>query len=307
MNKTLQDGLQLIDLHFLEMPEIIASYVFDTGDGLAMVDCGPTSTLPALEEGLKSFGASLTDLRHLLLTHIHFDHAGAAGVIASKVPKLKVSVHERGAKHMHNPERLVASATQIYGDEMDRLWGEIKPIEQEQLHVLEGDTHWKAGHSEIRALYTPGHAVHHIAYHIGDQLFTGDVAGVRLIEAQTPRAPTPPPDINLELWEESIRTLRALDARHLNLAHFGQFEHSTVHWDGLQLKLKQDAEQVRQSLEAEHDPEQITQEFTERVNTELQAEGADLPKRFELACPPWSCVQGLTRYWIRKATRSTQR
>lgn len=307
MNQSLQDGVQQIDLHFLDAPEVIASYIFDTGDGLAMVDCGPTSTLSALEEGLKTFGASFSDLRHLLLTHIHFDHAGAAGVIASQVPQLKVAVHQRGAKHMHNPERLVASATQIYGDEMDRLWGEIRPIEQEQLQVLEGDAHWKVGQSEIRALYTPGHAVHHMAYHIGDQLFTGDVAGVRLTEAQTPRAPTPPPDINLELWEDSISTLRQLDARYLNLAHFGQFANTAAHWDGLQTKLKQDAEQVRQSIAAEHSQEQMIEEFTEQVNEELRTEGADLPKRFELACPPWSCVQGLVRYWTRKAVRSTER
>lgn len=293
-----------IDLNFQDTPGVIASYVFDTGDGLAVVDTGPTSTLPALEEGLHAFGAELRDLRHLLLTHIHFDHAGAAGTLLERLPKAKVYVHERGAPHLARPEKLVASATQIYGDEMDRLWGEMRPIDPDRMKVLAGGEFWRTGDAEVRALYTPGHAVHHLAYQVGDDLYVGDVGGVRLAAAQTSRAPTPPPDIDLEIWRDSVATLRDLDARTLHLAHFGSYPQEAQHWDGLLEKMDLDAGWVREGLEAGRGFESISAEVTERLLDELGQEGADLPARYEFACPPWMSVQGLMRYWTRKAARS---
>lgn len=292
-----------IDLNFQDTPGVIAASVFDTGDGLALIDSGPTSTLPALEEGLHRFGAELRDLRHILLTHIHFDHAGAAGTLLSRVPRARVYVHERGAPHLARPEKLVASATQIYGDQMDRLWGEMRPIDPERMQVLSGGEFWRTGSAEMRALYTPGHAVHHLAYHVGDELFVGDVGGVRLAAAQTPRAPTPPPDIDLERWRESVATLRDLDARTLHLAHFGSYPQEARHWDGLLEKMDVDAGWVRGGLEAGRGFESISEEVTERLLDELAQEGAELPARYEFACPPWMSVQGLMRYWARRAAR----
>ncbi|AXG98543.1 MBL fold metallo-hydrolase [Deinococcus wulumuqiensis] len=292
-----------IDLNFQDTPGVIAASVFDTGDGLALIDSGPTSTLPALEEGLHRFGAELRDLRHILLTHIHFDHAGAAGTLLSRVPRARVYVHERGAPHLARPEKLVASATQIYGDQMERLWGEMRPIDPERMQVLSGGEFWRTGSAEMRALYTPGHAVHHLAYHVGDELFVGDVGGVRLAAAQTPRAPTPPPDIDLERWRESVATLRDLDARTLHLAHFGSYPQEARHWDGLLEKMDVDAGWVRGGLEAGRGFESISEEVTERLLDELAQEGAELPARYEFACPPWMSVQGLMRYWARRAAR----
>ncbi|GGI85359.1 MBL fold metallo-hydrolase [Deinococcus wulumuqiensis] len=292
-----------IDLNFQDTPGVIAASVFDTGDGLALIDSGPTSTLPALEEGLHRFGAELRDLRHILLTHIHFDHAGAAGTLLSRVPRARVYVHERGAPHLARPEKLVASATQIYGDQMERLWGEMRPIDPERMQVLSGGEFWRTGSAEMRALYTPGHAVHHLAYHVGDELFVGDVGGVRLAAAQTPRAPTPPPDIDLERWRESVATLRDLDARTLHLAHFGSYPQEARHWDGLLEKMDVDAGWVRGGLEAGRGFESISEEVTERLLDELAQEGAELPARYEFACPPWMSVQGLMRYWTRRAAR----
>lgn len=292
-----------IDLNFQDTPGVIAASVFDTGDGLALIDSGPTSTLPALEEGLHRFGAELRDLRHILLTHIHFDHAGAAGTLLERVPRARVYVHERGAPHLARPEKLVASATQIYGDQMERLWGEMRPIDPERMQVLSGGEFWRTGSAEMRALYTPGHAVHHLAYHVGDELFVGDVGGVRLAAAQTPRAPTPPPDIDLELWRESVATLRDLDARTLHLAHFGSYPQEARHWDGLLEKMDVDAGWVRGGLEAGRGFESISEEVTERLLDELAQEGAELPARYEFACPPWMSVQGLMRYWARRAAR----
>lgn len=296
-------SVQTIDLHFQDTPGVISSSVFDTGDGLAIVDTGPGSTLGHLEEGLAQFGAGLSDLRHLLLTHIHFDHAGAAGTLLERLPKARAYVHERGAPHLARPEKLLASATQIYGDQMEQLWGQMRPIDPDRMTVLSGGEFWKLGHTEVRALYTPGHAVHHVAYHVGDDLFLGDVGGVRLAEAQTARAPTPPPDIDLEVWRESVATLRALDAQHLHLAHFGRYANTPAHWDGLLAKMDEEAGWVRAGLEAGRSPQAITEEFTERQLSDIEAEAPGLRERYEFACPPWMSVQGLARYWTRKAAR----
>ncbi|WP_135227508.1 MBL fold metallo-hydrolase [Deinococcus fonticola] len=293
-----------IDLMFQETPGVIAAFVFDTGDGLAVVDTGPTSTLGVLEEGLGKLGAGLGDVRHLLLTHIHFDHAGAAGSILEKSRKARVYVHEKGAPHLVNPEKLLASATQIYGDQMDTLWGEMKPMDADRVTALTGGEGLKLGHADIHALYTPGHAVHHLAYHSGDDLFTGDVGGIRLLERQTPRAPTPPPDINLALWRESIERLRQLDARTLHLAHFGRYPQSQAHWDGLLQTMQLDAERVREPMQQGRDFAYIKEQFTETLLAELADEDAALPELYEFACPPWMSVQGLMRYWTRQAARS---
>lgn len=296
--------VHLIDLHFQDTPGVIASYAFDTGDGLALVDTGPTSTLEALEAGLRDLGAGLRDVRHLLLTHIHFDHAGAAGTVLARIPAARAYVHERGAPHLSRPDRLVASATQIYGDQMDRLWGELQPIDPDRLTVLEGERTLKLGSTEVRALYTPGHAVHHVAYAAGDELFLGDVGGVRLAPTQTPRAPTPPPDIDLDAWRDSVERLRRLDARTLHLAHFGSYPNDAAHWEGLLTTMADDAEFVQAGREKGQDASRITAEFTERLLAQLEGEGADLPARFEFACPPWMSVQGLMRYWTRRETRA---
>lgn len=297
-------SVQTIDLQFQDTPGVISSSVFDTGDGLAIVDTGPGSTLGHLEEGLAQLGAGLSDLRHLLLTHIHFDHAGAAGTLLERLPKARAYVHERGAPHLARPEKLLASATQIYGDQMEQLWGQMQPIDPDRMKVLSGGEFWKLGHTEVRALYTPGHAVHHVSYHVGDDLFLGDVGGVRLAEAQTARAPTPPPDIDLEAWRESVATLRGLDARHLHLAHFGRYANTPAHWDGLLAKMDEEAGWVQAGLEKGRSLQAVTDEFTERQLADIEAEAPGLCERYEFACPPWMSVQGLTRYWTRRAARS---
>lgn len=297
-------GVSTLDLHFQDVPGVIAASVFDTGDGLALVDTGPGSTLGALDAGLDALGASLRDVRHVLLTHVHLDHAGAAGTLLARVPRARAYVHERGAAHLARPERLLASAAQIYGDQLERLWGDFLPVDQGRLKVLAGGEHWRVGDLEVRALYTPGHAVHHLAYVAGDDVFVGDVGGIRLSAAQTPRAPTPPPDIDLEAWRASIETLRDLDARTLHLAHFGAYPQSAGHWDGLLATMETDAARVRAGLDAGHGPERLAAEFGERLLEDLAAEDSGLPERYEFACPPWMSAQGLTRYWTRRAARS---
>lgn len=296
--------LPLIDLHFQDTPGVIGVPVLDGGDGLVLVDVGPGSTLPALEEGLGRLGAGLSDVRHVLLTHIHLDHAGAAGTVLERVPRARVYVHERGAGHLVRPERLMASAGQIYGDQMERLWGEMRPVDADRLTVPGEGRALRIGRLEVRPLPTPGHAVHHLAYHIGDDLFVGDVGGIRLDARQTPRAPTPPPDIDLPAWRQSIERLRGLDARTLYPTHFGACAQEAAHWDGLLGKLEEDAGRVRGGLERGEPAEEITERFSEALMAELRAEVPDLQERFGFASPPWMSVQGLTRYWKRAAART---
>ena len=296
---------QPIDLKFQGTPGIIASFLLDTGDGLALVDTGPASTLPALEAALEEHGASLNDVRHLLLTHIHLDHAGAAGTILARLPQARVYVHARGAAHLQAPGRLMASAAQIYGDEMDSLWGEMRPIAAEQMTVLEGGETLRIGQLDVRPLYTPGHAVHHLAYHVGPELYLGDVGGIRLDARQSPRPPTPPPDIDLPAWKASIDLLRVVPAERVHLTHFGSYPYSQQHWDALEANMAIDAEVVRHGLAAGHDAQTVTRDYTARIGQTLAAEGPDLPAKFALACPPWMSVQGLTRYWKRAGATST--
>ncbi|WP_424949234.1 MBL fold metallo-hydrolase [Deinococcus sp.] len=294
---------QPIDLNFQGQAGTIASYVLETTEGLALVDTGPASTLPALRAGLEAFGARLRDVRHILLTHIHLDHAGAAGSLSALLPQARVHVHSRGAAHLQAPERLMASAAQIYGDQMERLWGEMRPVPAAQMTVLEGDETFRLGDTEVTALYTPGHAVHHLAYHAGPDLFVGDVGGIRLTTGQSPRPPTPPPDIDLPAWAESIRLLRSVRAETLHLTHFGSYAQDQGHWDALELNMAHDAGVVMDALDAGLDVQATTEVFTGSLHRALAAEGPELPERFALACPPWMSVQGLARYWKRQAAR----
>lgn len=298
-------GANLIDLNFMGVPGSIASYVFDTGDGLALVDTGPSTTLPALERGLQKLGAELSDVRHILLTHIHFDHAGAAGSLAERLPKASVYVHERGAKHLIRPERLIASAGQIYGDQMETLWGEMRPIPAERLIVLQGgETLAFSGlPGGVDVHYTPGHAVHHVSYHAGEDLYVGDVGGVRIALPQSPRPPTPPPDIDLDAWARSVALLRGLPARRLHLTHFGSYVQSAAHWNGLLANIRSDAERVGARLAAGEDLASITRAFTAELQADLDAEEPGLAGKFVLACPPGMSVQGLARYFQRQTQR----
>ncbi len=292
-----------IDLEFQGVPGVIAAHVIATTDGLALVDTGPASTLPALQAGLGQLGARLEDVRHILLTHIHLDHAGAAGTLLAQLPQARVYVQARGAAHLQAPERLMASAAQIYGDEMDTLWGEMRPVPADRMTVLQGGETVRLGDTEVRALYTPGHAVHHLAYHVGADLFVGDVGGIRLAEGQSARPPTPPPDIDLPAWATSIALLRGVPADTLHLTHFGSYRQEQAHWDGLERNLAADSEVVRRALESGQDLPAVTDTFTEHLRVALAAEGPELPERFAHACPPWMSVQGLARYWTRAAVR----
>lgn len=223
---TLASGVSYLDLLFLDRPRVIATAVVHGTSGVTLIDPGPSSMLPVLRRELARAGITIADLTCLLLTHIHLDHAGVSGTLARENPRLRVYVHEKGAPHMVDPTRLLASATRLYGDAMDRLWGECAPVPAGAIVALSGGERITASGRELDVAYTPGHASHHVSYFSDDAgiAFVGDTAGIRV----TPSGPggfvlppTPPPDIDLEAWRESVRRIDAWGADTLFLTHFG--------------------------------------------------------------------------------------
>lgn len=219
----LDDDIGLIDLEFQRQPRLIAVYVIQTTDGLVLIDTGPGSTLPRLEAGLRELGLNPAEIRHLVLTHIHLDHAGASGSLLESHPEARLYVHEVGAPHMIDPGRLISSASRIYGALMDPLWGDFLPCPEERVVALSGGDTIQIADLRLDVVYTPGHASHHVSFHEPERnvVFTGDVAGVKVPPSRLVWPPTPPPDIDVAAWHESVALLRELDPDQLYIAHFG--------------------------------------------------------------------------------------
>ena len=211
--------IHTIDLQFQGEHQSIASYVIESSEGPIIVETGPHSTFPMLERGLQAIGYTTDDVRHVFLSHIHLDHAGASWAFAER--GASVYVHPLGVKHLRSPEKLLNSAKRIYQDQMDTLWGTMKPISPEQLVAAEDGQEFEIGEIRLKALYTPGHAVHHHAWEMEDIVFSGDVGGVKIGNNMV-IPPCPPPDINLEDWKNSIALLRSKKYRSMYMTHFGQ-------------------------------------------------------------------------------------
>jgi glyoxylase-like metal-dependent hydrolase (beta-lactamase superfamily II) len=254
------------------------------------VDCGPSSCLGALENGLTAHGVALADLRHLVLTHIHLDHAGAAGTLVRQNPRLRVYVSEIGAPHLVDPSRLDRSARRLYGDDFDRLWGELAPVPEEAVEVI-GDRVL-----DLEAWPTPGHASHHLSFLGSDgSCFAGDAAGVRIEPSSFILPVAPPPDIDLEAWERSLDEIAARRPARLCLPHFGVFEDPQEHLPRMRERLRTWAERVRDGVSEE--------EFVRAAEAEL--EGAAEPESgssYTQAGPLWQSYAGLKRYWEKRVT-----
>jgi glyoxylase-like metal-dependent hydrolase (beta-lactamase superfamily II) len=267
---------------------VIASYLLDTTDGPALLDCGPTTCIGALEAGLAARGLALADIRHLLLTHIHLDHAGAAGVLVRRNPSLQVHVSPIGAPHVVDPERLEKSARRLYGDSFDSLWGELAPVPQENVHLADGEV------VGLEAFPTPGHASHHVCYLDPDgTLYAGDACGVRVLPGRSVMPPTPPPDIDVAGWETTIDEIGRRAPERLALIHFGVAEDVTRHLDELRLRLLDWAESVEGGATEE--------EFVEYALAELADSGEDAGS-FTQAMPLWQSYRGLARWAEKRKT-----
>ena len=290
-----------IDLNFRGSPRVIATAIMQGADGVTLIDPGPTSCLPALESGLRDRGLTLRDVRALLLTHIHLDHAGASGTIVERVPGARVYVHERGAAHMIDPAKLLASATRLYGERMDTLWGAFEPVPAENVTVLKGGERLELGGKAIEVAYTPGHAKHHVSYldtHSG-VAYVGDTAGVQVGNYLI--APTPPPDIDIEAWQHSLDTIDAWQPVSLFLTHFGPVSAARAHLARFRTTVASAAETARQMIDSGGTDEELARRFAERMRQDARKRLPEHEARAaELAAPFDQLWQGLARYWQKK-------
>ncbi len=294
--------MTFVDLRFRDLDRVIATAVLRGPDGVVLVDPGPTSCLPALEDGLARIGASLSDVRTILLTHIHLDHAGATGTIAARVPDARVYVHERGAPHLVDPTKLLASATRLYGDEMDALWGRFDPVPAARVTALAGGERLDVAGRAVRVAYTPGHAVHHVSYldESAGVAYVGDTCGIHAGGGYVIAA-TPPPDIDLPLWEASLDALDAWQPGTLFLTHFGPVTPARAHVAAFRNVLRRTADLVEQSLADGGTDEARVAVFVERMRADARQALSDAEAvRLETAAPFGQIWAGLARH-LRKA------
>ena len=286
-----------LDLNFQGRPHAIASFLIRRGDAVVLIESGPGSTLPALQAGLAQESLSPQDVTHVLLTHIHLDHAGAAGWLAQQ--GAEIYVHPIGAPHMLNPEKLISSATRIYGDRMESLWGEFLPVPENKLHLAEDGNEILIGALRFIPIHTPGHAEHHYAYLFEDICFCGDVGGVRIPGYQYLRVPMPPPELHIERWHASIARLRKEKFAHIAPTHFGIFE--DVEWQLREVEkgLDSAARWLEETMPTDPSLDQLRQSFTDWMMKQGEQIGldAEVVKAYELANPLGMSADGLLRYW----------
>ena len=275
-------GPDPLDLMHQGADRVIASYLLETDDGPALFDCGPSTCLPRLKAALLERGVELGDVRHLLLSHIHLDHAGAAGVLVREHPEMLVHVSEIGAPHLADPSRLEASARRLYGETFDTLWGELAPVPQENIRIV------AARVLGLDCFPTQGHASHHVSYlDAAGTLYAGDAAGVRILPERTVLPPTPPPDVDLGVWLETIDEIERRRPERLALIHFGVVVEPAAHLGELRRRLVEWVRLVQSGLTQE--------QFSESVRNEVTA-SADNVELYERAMPFWQSYAGLERY-----------
>ena len=301
---TLAAGIDYIDLRFLGKPEIIATVILQGPGGLALIDPGPSTTLEHLVGELKRKGFAVADISHLLLTHIHLDHAGAAGSLVKMNPAIEVFVHERGAPHMANPERLLASASRLYGEDMGPFWGEFLAVPSAQLRELSGGETIVAGGRELQVAYTPGHASHHVSYFDPSSrvAFVGDTAGIRRGNGAYVMPPTPPPDVDLDVWRVSEDRILTWDPDTLFLTHFGPFHGARGQFRELRANIDRWSQIVRRLIaDSAIDEAQRQRTFVEEALLELRrAVGDQEAEQYGRAGRLDYSWQGLSRYWRKK-------
>jgi glyoxylase-like metal-dependent hydrolase (beta-lactamase superfamily II) len=272
-----------LDLLHRGRERVIGVYLLETDDGLALFDCGPSTCVPALKERLRERGLELADVRHLLLSHIHLDHAGAAGVLVREHPALQVHVSPIGAPHLVDPSRLERSARRLYGEEFDPLWGELAPVPRQNVHETADRV------LGLQCFPSPGHASHHVCYlDVDGTLWAGDAAGVRVQPSRFVLPPTPPPEFDLDTWERTLDEIAARGPERLALIHFGVAEHPAEHLAELRRRLRAWTDRVGEGASEE--------EFEAAALAEL---GADAPP-YEQAMPFWQSYAGLRRYWDKR-------
>jgi glyoxylase-like metal-dependent hydrolase (beta-lactamase superfamily II) len=297
-------GLDYVDLDFLGYPEIIATVVIHGASGVSLIDPGPSTSLDNLRAALRRKGLSVGDIHQLLLTHIHLDHAGAAGTLVRENPRIEVFVHERGAPHLVDPAKLLASAGRLYGADMQRLWGDFLPVPADRIRPLAGGERVTASGRELEVAYTPGHASHHVSYfdRASRVAFVGDTAGIRRGAGVYVLPPTPPPDIDLEAWRDSEQRILNWSPETLFLTHFGPQHGARVHFQQLFARLTEWSRIVQRLLA---DPALTDEERQRRFVDEAMQDlrrivGEGEAARYSRAGRLDYSWQGLARYWKKR-------
>ena len=289
--------LHILDTQHLGRPGIIAAIALETNDGIALFDTGADSTFETVSAAMRAAGFSPNDVRHVFLSHIHLDHAGAAWHFAEA--GATIHVHHRGARHLIDPSRLMESAARIFGDEMQQLWGEMRPIPENKVRVTDDEAPVYVGQSAIHSLATPGHASHHNIYHWDENVFGGDVAGVCL-DGGPPVPPFVPPELHIESWLESIHQIRSLGATRLYLPHFGLVAGDlSGHFDGLAERVQRWANWFRDRLRKGRSETELIPEFARYEEKDIIESGAPNERvaDYERADPSFMAVTASIRYW----------
>lgn len=310
----LAPGLSYVDLHFLGRPGVIGTGVLQGADGVALVDPGPSTTLPALRKALDARGVAPADVRAILITHIHLDHAGATGTLCALYPDARVFVHARGAPHLVDPSKLLASAGRLYGEDMNRLWGAVEPVPSERVEPLHvGDAgqpealDLRVASHDVQVAWTPGHAWHHVSYFLPDArlAFVGDTAGLCRQGSGVVLPATPPPDVELDAWRASTDRILAWNPDTVFLTHFGPHRSPRVHFQDLWRRMDDWSRRVRAQVAAGTPAADAAAAFMGEVDRELagrvgrtEADAYAAAGRFDFS---WT---GLARYWAKRDSSS---
>lgn len=297
-------GLYLLDTHHQGKTGIIGSYLIPhvSGEQFVLIECGSGSTLGALEQAISQAGFDPAALSDVLVTHIHLDHAGAAGALATRFDA-NVYVHEQGAPHLVDPNRLWSSASRIYGDAMQRLWGEILPVPENQLKsVTDGDSIQVGGHT-LQVIHSPGHAGSHVVYQLDSDVFTGDAAAIAMGDAgdaaTVVRPAVPPPEIDLELWRDTVAKLKAARASRLLLTHFGAITDVDTHLEAITTENARWADTILAGMQQGEDDDALAARLRTVANETYQRAQLDQAtiNRYNMTSNDAMSVMGLKRYW----------
>ena len=295
---------RVLDLNWVGRPRSIASALLQSNGHYALVDPGPESTLPTLRARLAEHGLQVSDLHALLLTHIHLDHAGASGALVRENPRLEVCVHGIGAPHIVDPSKLLASAARLWPKDLQRLFGETLPVPPTNLRILQGGETLNLGERKINVAYTPGHASHHVSYFddLEGTAFVGDTAGVRIENGPYILPATPPPDIDLSIWESSFTSVLALRPQRLFLTHFGYAEDPPSHVAAFRDRLHKWADIARDTLRTAPNDEAAKKAFVRKSYAEMEEHlGAAQAEHHALTAGLDLSFFGLARYWRKQA------
>lgn len=298
--------ISILDTNWVGRPHSIAAALLESGGHHAIIDPGPESTYAKLREGLASRGLSVRQLDAVLLTHIHLDHAGVSGSLVRDNPRITVYVHQLGASHMIDPGKLLASAVRLWPDTLHELFGDTLPVPKENLRVLEGGETLTLGSRKLEVAYTPGHASHHVSYFDAAEgvAFVGDTTGIRIENARYILPATPPPDINLEIWENSFAAILSRRPVRLFLTHFGYSDNPAEHIAEFRQRLQRWAELAGECLHSASSQSEAKEAFTARARSEMQRVlGSEEAEHHAFTAGLDLSFLGLARY-LRKRTEA---